>query len=106
LILSVLWLIGLGVQNRPAELIAKFIDGKLRAGNKGTSEEELEGILDKVLVLFRFIQVGYHCCMVYINFSSLSLQCYINLWLKIHYLPNLDDHLCEWKSCCTISVVE
>ncbi|CAM6082064.1 unnamed protein product [Calypogeia fissa] len=43
-------------QNRPAELIAKFIDGKLRAGNKGTSEEELEGILDKVLVLFRFIQ--------------------------------------------------
>jgi cullin-4 len=46
----------LWVQNRPAELIAKFIDSKLRAGNKGTSEEELEGTLDKVLVLFRFIQ--------------------------------------------------
>lgn len=46
-------------QNRPAELIAKFLDEKLRAGNKGTSEEELEGILDKVLVLFRFIQVCY-----------------------------------------------
>ncbi|XP_008225565.1 PREDICTED: cullin-4 [Prunus mume] len=43
-------------QNRPAELIAKFLDEKLRAGNKGTSEEELEGMLDKVLVLFRFIQ--------------------------------------------------
>ncbi|KAK6797191.1 hypothetical protein RDI58_004893 [Solanum bulbocastanum] len=43
-------------ENRPAELIAKFLDEKLRAGNKGTSEEELEGILDKVLVLFRFIQ--------------------------------------------------
>ncbi|GAB4840631.1 hypothetical protein Ancab_021398 [Ancistrocladus abbreviatus] len=43
-------------QNRPAELIAKFLDEKLRAGNKGTSEEEMEGILDKVLVLFRFIQ--------------------------------------------------
>ncbi|XP_042373284.1 cullin-4-like isoform X2 [Zingiber officinale] len=43
-------------QNRPAELIAKFVDEKLRAGNKGTSEEELESILDKVLVLFRFIQ--------------------------------------------------
>ncbi|KAF9588845.1 hypothetical protein IFM89_016783 [Coptis chinensis] len=38
------------------ELIAKFLDEKLRAGNKGTSEEELEGMLDKVLVLFRFIQ--------------------------------------------------
>ncbi|KAK4488154.1 hypothetical protein RD792_003896 [Penstemon davidsonii] len=43
-------------QNRPAELIAKFVDEKLRSGNKGTSEEELEGTLDKVLVLFRFIQ--------------------------------------------------
>ncbi|OAY78060.1 Cullin-4 [Ananas comosus] len=43
-------------QNRPAELIAKFVDEKLRAGNKGTSEEELEGTLDRVLVLFRFIQ--------------------------------------------------
>ncbi|KAL3616891.1 Cullin-4 [Castilleja foliolosa] len=43
-------------QNRPAELIAKFVDEKLRAGNKGASEEELEGILDKVLVLFRYIQ--------------------------------------------------
>ncbi|PHT55626.1 Cullin-4A [Capsicum baccatum] len=43
-------------ENRPAELIAKFVDEKLRAGNKGTSEEELEGTLDKVLVLFRFIQ--------------------------------------------------
>ncbi|KAF7120130.1 hypothetical protein RHSIM_Rhsim13G0114000 [Rhododendron simsii] len=43
-------------QNRPAELIAKFLDEKLRAGNKGTSEEELEGTLDKILVLFRFIQ--------------------------------------------------
>ncbi|KAL8129526.1 hypothetical protein V2J09_018681 [Rumex salicifolius] len=43
-------------QNRPAELIAKYLDEKLRAGNKGTSEEELEGTLDKVLVLFRFIQ--------------------------------------------------
>lgn len=43
-------------QNKPAELIAKFLDEKLRAGNKGTSEEELEGILDKVLVLFRYIQ--------------------------------------------------
>lgn len=50
------------LQNRPAELIAKFLDEKLRAGNKGTSEEELEATLDKVLVLFRFIQV---CSMLY-----------------------------------------
>lgn len=42
--------------NRPAELVAKFIDGKLRAGNKGQTDEELEHLLDRVLILFRFIQ--------------------------------------------------
>ncbi len=41
--------------NKPAELIAKFIDNKLRAGNKESSEEELDKILDRIMVLFRFI---------------------------------------------------
>jgi len=41
--------------NRPAELIAKYIDNKLRAGNKEATEDELERILDKIMVLFRFI---------------------------------------------------
>jgi len=42
-------------QNKPAEMIAKFVDSKLRAGNKESSEEEMERLLDKVMVLFRFI---------------------------------------------------
>ncbi|XP_012281134.1 cullin-4A [Orussus abietinus] len=41
--------------NKPAELIAKFVDCKLRAGNKEATEEELERLLDKIMVLFRFI---------------------------------------------------
>ncbi|UYV81008.1 CUL4A [Cordylochernes scorpioides] len=41
--------------NKPAELIAKFVDSKLRAGNKEATEEELERLLDKIMVLFRFI---------------------------------------------------
>ena len=41
--------------NKPAELIAKFVDSKLRAGNKKITEEELERLLDKIMVLFRFI---------------------------------------------------
>ena len=40
-------------QNKPAELIAKFVDTKLRAGNKEASEEELEKLLDKIMVIFR-----------------------------------------------------
>lgn len=41
--------------NKPAELIAKYVDAKLRSG-KGVTEEELETSLDRCMVLFRFIQ--------------------------------------------------
>ena len=41
--------------NKPAELTAKAMDARLRTGNKEASEEELEKILDKLLILFRFI---------------------------------------------------
>lgn len=42
-------------QNKPAEVIAKYVDSKLRVGNKECTEEELEKLLDKIMVLFRFI---------------------------------------------------
>lgn len=41
--------------NKPAELIAKFVDSKLKAGNREATEEEMERLLDKIMVLFRFI---------------------------------------------------
>lgn len=41
-------------QNKPAELIAKYLDKNLRAGSK--NDEDVEWMLKKVLVLFRFIQ--------------------------------------------------
>lgn len=42
-------------QNKPAEMIAKYLDNKLREGNKKCSEEELERLLERIMVLFRFI---------------------------------------------------
>ena len=42
-------------QNVPAQLIAKYIDSKLKTGNKGATEEELETTLDKALMIFRYI---------------------------------------------------
>ncbi|BDA50712.1 Cullin-4 [Coccomyxa sp. Obi] len=42
--------------NRPAELVAKFMDERLRGGQKGQSDEELDNTLDKALMLFRYIQ--------------------------------------------------
>ena len=35
--------------------VAKYIDTKLRSGNKEATEEELERLMDKIMVLFRFI---------------------------------------------------
>lgn len=37
-------------------ILAKFMDMKLRTGNKECSEEELDAVMDRVIVLFRFIQ--------------------------------------------------
>ncbi|XP_030162365.1 cullin-4B-like [Lynx canadensis] len=41
--------------NKPAELLAKYVDSKLRTGNKEATDEELEELLAKVVILFRFI---------------------------------------------------
>ncbi|OCT65840.1 hypothetical protein XELAEV_18042089mg [Xenopus laevis] len=41
--------------NKPAELIAKHVDSKLRTGNKEATDEELEKMLDKIMIIFRFI---------------------------------------------------
>ncbi|KAK9471904.1 Cullin family-domain-containing protein [Dipodascopsis tothii] len=43
-------------QSVPAEMIAKHIDGMLRVANKEMDDTQLERAMDKVLVLFRFIQ--------------------------------------------------
>lgn len=39
---------------------AKYVDSKLRAGNKEATEEELERILDKIMIIFRFIHGNLH----------------------------------------------
>uniref|UniRef100_A0AAY4EUY0 Cullin family profile domain-containing protein n=1 Tax=Denticeps clupeoides TaxID=299321 RepID=A0AAY4EUY0_9TELE len=65
--------------NKPAELIAKYVDSKLRAGNKEATEEELERILDKIMIIFRFIH-GMFC-----SFSLLSF------FFCLQYMQNQSD---------------
>lgn len=40
-------------------LLAKYVDSKLRAGNKEATDEELEKMLDKIMIIFRFIYGKY-----------------------------------------------
>ncbi|KMZ66712.1 hypothetical protein ZOSMA_28G00720 [Zostera marina] len=46
----------INLNNRSPEFISLFIDDKLRKGLKGVSEEDVENVLDKVMMLFRYRQ--------------------------------------------------
>lgn len=43
-------------QNKPAELLAKFLDQKMRLGSKTMNESEMEECLNQILTLFRYTQ--------------------------------------------------
>lgn len=45
--------------------VAKYLDAKLRSGNKGMADEDLENTLKDVLALFRFTQgTSSHACQL------------------------------------------
>jgi cullin 3 len=46
----------INLNNRSPEFISLFVDDKLRKGVKEASEEDLETVLDKVMMLFRYLQ--------------------------------------------------
>ena len=46
----------LNINPRSPEFISLFVDDKLRRGLKGVSEEDVETVLDKVMMLFRYLQ--------------------------------------------------
>lgn len=46
----------INLNNRSPEFISLYVDDKLRKGLKGASEEEVEVVLDKVMMLFRYLQ--------------------------------------------------
>lgn len=46
----------INLNNRSPEFISLYVDDKLRKGLKGATEEDVEVILDKVMMLFRYLQ--------------------------------------------------
>ena len=46
----------LNINPRSPEFISLVVDDKLRRGLKGVSEEDVETVLDKVMMLFRYLQ--------------------------------------------------
>ena len=45
------------MNQRSPEFLSLFIDDKLKKGVKGLSDQEVEQVLDKSMILFRFLQV-------------------------------------------------
>lgn len=46
----------INLNNRSPEFISLYVDDKLRKGLKGVTEEDVETVLDKVMMLFRYLQ--------------------------------------------------
>ena len=46
----------ININQHSPEYISLFVDDQLRKGLKGTSEEEMEAVLEKVVMLFRYLQ--------------------------------------------------
>ena len=46
----------LNLNQRSPEFLSLFIDDKLKKGVKGLSDVEIEQVLDKSMILFRFLQ--------------------------------------------------
>lgn len=42
-------------RNKPAQLLARFVDQCMKPSGKATGEEDLDGLLDRVVVIFRFV---------------------------------------------------
>ena len=62
----------LNLNKRSPEYLSLFIDDKLKKGVKGLSDAEVESVLDKSMILFRFLQVikqflhwlPFHSCAI------------------------------------------
>ena len=44
------------MSQRSPEFISLFMDDKLRKGLKGMTDNDIESVLDKVMMLFRYLQ--------------------------------------------------
>lgn len=61
--------------NKPAEMIAKYIDRAMRRGQQDASNEEFEHVLDSALGLYRFTQGAYCSCLLNVETTLTSLSC-------------------------------
>lgn len=63
---------------------AKHVDSKLRAGNKEATDEELEKMLDKIMIIFRFIYGNNNITFAFF-LGFLRLWLFLNVFVFFHF---------------------
>ena len=64
----------LNLNKRSPEYLSLFIDDKLKKGVKGLSDAEVESVLDKSMILFRFLQASLpftDLCSTHVTYSCI-----------------------------------
>lgn len=84
-------------------ITAKHVDSKLRAGNKEATDEELEKMLDKIMIIFRFIYGTLQSTRSF-DFPAFTLFSSEYLWCRKRCLRGLlqegsGQEVARWKKC-------
>ena len=70
----------LNLNQRSPEFLSLFIDDKLKKGVKGLSDQEVEQVLDKSMILFRFLQV----CVTFFEDQGRDIELFFSPRRKMH----------------------
>ena len=100
----------LNLNPKSPEYLSLFIDDKLKKGVKGMTEQEIETVLDKTMVLFRFLQekdvferyYKQHLAKRLLLNKSVSDDSEKNMISKLKVIfplfPDFFDYVCEFRS--------
>ena len=84
------------MNQRSPEFLSLFIDDKLKKGVKGLSDQEVEQVLDKSMILFRFLQV--YSCSVSNQITPIILSSQEKDAFEEYYKRHLARRLLNQKS--------
>jgi cullin-4 len=89
-------------RNKPAEMIAKYLDKAMRRGQGATSDAQFEALLDSVLALYRFtddkdvFRTFYHRGLA----KRLLLEKSASDDFEAGMLKKLKESMCPPQACC------
>lgn len=99
----------INLNNKSPEFLSLFIDNKLKLGLKGAAEDEVEKTLDKVMMIFRFLQekdvfekyYKQHLAKRLLLGRSVSDDAERNMIAKLKVRSHA-SYRCPWPNCASL----